>query len=180
MEQEQIKHVLDTVPQDRAAALAKAMMRYGVTDGDPVIEIVRLAIDTDASRAAAAQAAETAGEAATQIVASIGQIEDRVLKGAAAAGRDTAGVIRIEASQVTEMLKAAVAEAAKSAAARLAKAAAAQGPAIVDEWKRELARAAWDFARRSQWRNLASLLALIAIGALSGAAIALYVVKVGL
>lgn len=176
MEQEK-PHVLDAVAQDRAPELAKAMMRYGVTDGDPIVEIVRLAIDTDAARAEAAQAAKTAAVASEEILAAIGQIDERVLKGATAAGRDTAGVIRAESAAVTDALKAAVGEAAKSAAARLARAAAAQGPEIVNGWKRELAAAAWDFSRRSQWRNLASLLTLIALGAVVGSIVTLYMMR---
>lgn len=121
--------------------------------------------------------ARASGEASEQILAAIGQIEDRVLKGATAAGQDTAGVIRIESAQVTDALKAAVGEAAKSAAARLARAAAAQGPEIVNGWKRELAAAAWDFSRRSQWRNLASLLTLIALGAVVGSIVTLYMMR---
>ena len=176
---------LDMVPPERRADVLKAGADAGLASNqDAAWLLFGHALATDVARKqtfdmglAVARAAQDVAGMLQQMQAATASIAPEVLKGASQAGRDTAGVIRIESAQVTEALKAAVGEAAKSAAARLAKAAAAQGPTIVHGWKHELAAAAWDFSRRSQWRNLASLLTLLALGAIAGAVGTLLIMK---
>ena len=143
-------HVLDIVLADRAPALAKALMKYGVTDGDPVSEIVRIAVDSDASRAAAAAAANAAGEAAIKVGAAVASIQNEIFQGTQRASADlAAGVARGIENKTAEAgaaLMQAIGIAASRGAGELQKAAAgldklgaAKGAVFVEQWKSILA-----------------------------------------
>ncbi len=159
-------HVLDAVPAARAPALAKALMKYGVTDGDPISEIVKIAVDSDASRAAATAAANAAGEAAVKVGAAVASIQNEIFQGTQRASADlAAGVARgIEdktaeagAALVTTIGMAASRGAAElqKAAAGLDKLGAEKGAAFVETWKASLAKAAADQARNARAGALA-------------------------
>lgn len=159
-------HVLDAVPADRAPALAKALMKYGVTDGDPISEIIKIAVDSDASSAAAAAAAQAASEAARSVDASVSSIQDEIFKGTQrAAGDLAAGVakgIEDKTAEAGAALMHTIEIAASQAARELQKAAAGldklgaeKGTAFVEQWKASLAKAAADQARNARMGALA-------------------------
>lgn len=156
-------HVLDAVPADRAPALAKALMKYGVTDGDPISEIVKIAVDSNVSSAAAAAAAQAAGEAAVKIGAAVASIQDEIFKGTQrAAGDLAAGVAKgIEAktleagSALVQVIGVAASKGAvdlQKAAAALDKVGAEKTAAIVETWTRSLAKAATTHERARLFR----------------------------
>lgn len=149
---------------DKAATLAAAAARMGIQPSDPAWGLVLVAVDVTA-------AAITAGAAASRIETATASVPDAVLGAATAAGRDAAGVIRGEVVEGGKALLVALDLATKKAAAQLAKKAAAQGPAIIDGWKRDLAEAAQDEARRGQRNSLAASWALAVVLLASGAAL---------
>ncbi len=165
---------LEMVPPDRRVDVLKAGADAGLTSNeDAAWLLLGHALATDAARKqtldmglAVARAAQDVADMLHAMQTATASIAPEVLKGAAAAGRDTAGMIRTESAQVTEMLKAAVAEAAKGAAARLAKAAAAKGPDIIEEWKWELARTVRAQTNKSSMRFavVGAALAIVCVG----------------
>ena len=166
MDTKEKDHVLDAVPADRAPALAKALIKYGVTDGDPIFEIVKIAVDSDASRAAASAAANAAGEAAVKVGAAVASIQNEILQGTQRASVDLkAGVAQaIEAKTLDAgaALLQAIGVAASRGAGELQKAAAGldnlgaqKGAAFVEQWKASLAKAAADQARNARAGALA-------------------------
>lgn len=158
---------LDMVPPERRADVLKAGADAGLTSNqDAAWLLLGHALATDAARRqtfdmglAVARATQDVADMLQAMQSTTASIAPEVLKGATQAGRDTAGVIRIESAQVTEALKAAVGEAAKGAAARLAKAAAAKGPDIIEEWKWELARTV-----RAQTNKSSMMFAVVGAG----------------
>ncbi len=155
-----------TATPDKAAELAATAARLGIQPDDPAWGLVLLAVDV-------AQAAVTAGAAASRIETATASVSDAVLHAATAAGRDTAGVIKKEVVEGGAALVSALGIATKKAAAGLARAAAAQGPAIIDGWKRDLADAAREEARLGQWNSLTLSWAL-AVVLLSAGAMLMY------
>lgn len=160
-------HVLDAVPADRAPALAKALMKYGVTDGDPIAEIVKIAVDSDASSVAAAAAAQAAGEAAAQVRNAVQSIQSEVSAGASKAGADVRAVIETAiAGTVKTSLDQAVqsgAAALRQAAADLPKIGRESQNQIVGEWRSALASAAREHAFSGFLQRLSVNVAVIAV-----------------
>ncbi len=50
-------NLLDRLPPDKAVATAQALLHYGVHDGDPIVTMIDIAIDTNAVRLASTEAA---------------------------------------------------------------------------------------------------------------------------
>ena len=175
-------HVLDAVPADRAPALAKALMKYGVSDGDPISEIIKIAVDSDASSAAAAAAAQAAGEAAAQVKSAVQSIQSEVATGASKAGADVRAVIE---TSIAGTIKTSLDQAVQSGAAALRQAAAdlpkigrESQNQIVGEWRSALASAAREHAFAGFLQKLSVNIAILAVlvggifvgGAVSGMA----------
>ena len=160
-------HVLDAVPADRAPALAKALMKYGVTDGDPIAEIVKIAVDSDASSVAAAAAAQAAGEAAHEVHTAVQSIQSEISTGASKAGADVRAVIETSiAGTIKTSLDAAVqsgAAALRAAAADLPKVGREQQTQIVGEWRSALASAAREHAFAGFLQKLSVNIAILAV-----------------
>ena len=171
-------HVLDAVPADRAPALAKALVRYGITDGDPVSEIVKIAVDSDASRAAAAAAAKAAGEAAYAVHTAVQNIQSEVSAGASKAGADVRAVIE---TSIAGTIKTSLDQAVQSGAAALRQAAAdlpkigrESQNQIVGEWRSALASAAREHAFAGFLQKLSvniTVLTLLVAGIFVGGAV---------
>ncbi|MDA8119585.1 MAG: hypothetical protein M0Z85_05930 [Gammaproteobacteria bacterium] len=167
MDTKEKDHVLDAVPADRAPALAKALMKYGVTDGDPIAEIVKIAVDSDASRAAATAAASAAGEAAAQVKSAVQSIQSEISTGASKAGADVRAVIETAiAGTVKTSLDQAVqagAAALRQAAADLPKIGRESQNQIVGEWRSALASAAREHALAGFFQRLSVNVAVLAL-----------------
>lgn len=153
-----LDHALDSLPPDRAAAAAKLMVRYGVSEHDPAVALVAAVLDADAARAAAATAAQAAAEAAEKVTAATAQIPSTIYDNTVKAASDVRGIIGQEVKErgvelgqgLTAAIRAAAdsgAAALRAAAADLPQVAAANQDAIVQEWRAALASAAKDEAR---------------------------------
>ncbi len=160
-------HVLDAVPADRAPALAKALVRYGITDGDPVSEIVKIAVDSDASRAAAAAAAKAACEAAYAVHTAVQNIQSEVATGASKAGADVRAVIE---TSIAGTIKTSLDQAVQSGAAALRQAAAdlpkvgrENQNQIVGEWRSALASAAREHTLAGFFQRVSVNVAVLAV-----------------
>ena len=160
-------HLLDAVPADRAPALAKALMKYGVTDGDPISEIVKIAVDSDASRVAAAAAASATGEAAVQVRTAVQGIQAEVSSGAAKAGADVRAVIESAiASTINTTIDGATragADVLRQAAADLPKIGRENQDRIVQEWRSALAQAAREHALAGFLQKLSVNVVVLAV-----------------
>ena len=160
-------HVLDAVPADRAPALAKALMKYGVSDGDPISEIIKIAVDSDASSAAAAAAAQAAGEAAAQVKSAVQGIQSEVSAGASKASADVKAVIETSiAGTIKTSLDQAVqagATALRQAAADLPKIGRESQNQIVGEWRSALASAAREHAFAGFLQKLSVNVAILVV-----------------
>lgn len=167
MDTKEKDHVLDAVPADRAPALAKALMKYGVTDGDPIAEIVKIAVDSDASRVAAAAAASATGEAAVQVRTAVQGIQAEVSSGAAKAGADVRAVIESAiASTINTTIDGATragADVLRQAAADLPKIGRENQDRIVQEWRSALAQAAREHALAGFLQKLSVNIAVLAV-----------------
>lgn len=167
MEVDDKPSALDAVHTSRAPALAKAMMRYGVTDGDPLVEVVRIAVDADAARSAATDAANAAARAAAQVATSVTGIQDAIYQGAAKASADVkasveasiAGTIKNSLDQSVQ----AGAAALRQAAADLPKVGRENQAQILAEWRAALAAAARDQGLAGTFQRLSVNIAIIVI-----------------
>ena len=189
--QNTINQALDQMPTERSIATAKAMLRYGVKEGDPLIEVVRIAVDADASQAAAVGAAAAAGEAATAVRSGIEKIPDQIRSSTIAAGNDLAATVGAagkkimeeseqRAADVTAKTEAAITKATQAGSGALraamqgleAAAKSRQGQ-IVETWQAALSRAAEKEARSVlvrvagwRWTQIAgALLCAMVLGA---------------
>ncbi len=128
-----IEEVIDAVPPDRATATAKAMLKHGVKDGDPLVEVISIALDADEARRAAGEAAQATGAAAQAVSAETAKIPDAIYQGTiragadlksqvAAAGQEVLKAATDQAAKVQTALTAAVAQAAQAGASVLGKA----------------------------------------------------------
>lgn len=97
-----IEKVLDALPADRATATAKAMIKHGVRDGDPLVEAISIALDADAARQAAAEAARDAGEAARAVSVETAKIPDAIYQGTVKAGNDLKGQVEVAGKAIVE------------------------------------------------------------------------------
>ena len=128
-----IEEVIDAVPPDRATATAKAMLKHGVKDGDPLVEVISIALDADEARRAAGEAAQATGAAAQAVSAETAKIPDAIYQSTiragadlksqvAAAGQEVLKAATDQAAQTKEALVAAVQGAASAGASVLGKA----------------------------------------------------------
>ena len=187
-------NILDKLPPDKAVATAKALLHYGVHDGDPTVTMIDIAIDTNAARLASTEAAQAAGEAASTVTEQIGKIPDTIYRGAVRAGEDLASQVTAAGQAVAATLTArgevlrqgltdVIAAAATAGGAQLEKAVAMLGAtadARRDELVREMqvavAAAARDQIRAAvigkaarTWSMIAlSLVVFMAFGAAAG------------
>ncbi len=148
-----LDRALDKLPQDRAVATARALLRHGVSEQDPVAEIIDIAIDADVARQAAAAAATSAADAAGRIEAATKSIGDDIYKQALKAGSDVQGVIKAtlhaEVVKTGKSLLQAIQRAADSGAQKIEQASAGlddaarqQQQATLRQWKADLAATA--------------------------------------
>ena len=86
------------------------MLKHGVKDGDPMVEVISIALDADAARQAASEAAQAAGAAAQAVSAETAKIPDAIFKATVSAGTDLKGQV---AAAGQEIVKAATDQAAK-------------------------------------------------------------------
>ncbi len=191
-------NLLDRLPPDKAVATAQALLHYGVHDGDPIVTMIDIAIDTNAVRRASTEAAQAAGEAATTITEQIGKIPDAIYRGAVHAGEDLHSQVTAAGQAVAAALTArgevlrqglidVIAAAATAGGAQLEKAVASLGKAaearrdeLVQEMQGAAAAAARDQIRaevmgkaaRSSSMIAAGLVIFMALGAAAGLAAA--------
>ena len=187
-------NLLDRLPPDKAVATAKAILHYGVHDGDPTVTLIDIAIDTNAARLASTEAAQAAGEAATTVTEQIVKIPDAIYRGAVHAGEDLHSQVTAAGQAVAVALTArgevlrqglidVIAAAATAGGAELENAVAMLGAtadARRDELVREMQTAAAAAARdqiraevigkvaRSSSMIAASLVVFMALGAAAG------------
>ena len=186
-----IEEVIDAVPPDRATATAKAMLKHGVKDGDPVVEVISIALDADEARRAASAAAAAAGEAAAAVRSGIEKIPEQIRSSTIAAGNDLAATVAASgkkimdeseqrAAAITEKTQAAIQAATqagsgalRAAIAGLERAAANRSGQIVETWSQALAKAATTEAKTTlirvagwRWTQIAgALLGAMVLGA---------------
>ena len=180
-------NLLDKLPPDKAVATAKALLHYGVHDGDPTVTLIDIAIDTNAARRASTEAAQAAGEAATTVTEQIGKIPDTIYRGAVRAGEDLASQVAAALTARGEVLRQGltdvIAAAASAGGAQLEQAVASLGQAaesrrdeLVREMQIAVAAAARDQIRAAvigkvarSWSMIAAgLLVFMAFGAAAG------------
>ena len=97
-----IEQVIDAVPADRSTATAKAMLKHGVKDGDPIVEVLNIALDADEARRAASEAAKAAGDAARSTQEQVAGIPDAIFQGTVKAGDDLRGQVEAAGNAVVE------------------------------------------------------------------------------
>ena len=189
-----LSHILDKLPPDKAVATAKALLHYGVHDGDPTVTLIDIAIDTNAARQACTEAAQAAGEAAVEVKAQITAIPDAIYRGAVHAGEDLRSQVTAAGQAVAAALTArgevlrqgltdVIAAAAtaggaelEKAVAGLSKAAEARRDELVQEMQGAAAAAARDQIRaevigkaaRSSSMIAAGLVVFMVLGAAAG------------
>ena len=180
-------NLLDKLPPDKAVATAKALLHYGVHDGDPTVTLIDIAIDTNAARRASTEAAQAAGEAATTVKEQIGKIPDTIYRGAVRAGEDLASQVAAALTARGEVLRQGltdvIAAAASAGGAQLEQAVASLGQAaesrrdeLVREMQVAVAAAARDQIRAAvigkaarSWSMIAAgLVVFMAFGAAAG------------
>lgn len=161
-----LSNILDKLPPDKAVATAKAMMHYGVRDGDPTVTMIDIAIDTNAARQASTAAAQAAGDAAGSVKTETQKIPDLIYQSTIRAGADLRAVVgqevRAAGTEVGQAVTAAIqsaatvgADALKQAASELPQRAKENQDDIIRGWKSLLAVAVRDEARGALARRMA-------------------------
>lgn len=179
-----IEQAINAVAPARTVPLATALLRYGVKDGDPIIEIIRIAIDADVARQAASAAAQAAGAAAQTVGTETAKIPDQIYQGAVHAGDEIRAAIKreIEDSVVNtgrdlvkaiRQINAEQTNLLKQAAADLPKAARERQAHIVNEWQRALGKAATAGVSAKMMRSWGVVMSSLLLAAIVGASGAL-------
>ncbi len=88
-----IDHAMSMVTPDRQAAVTRVMLRHGLNETDPLIEVIPLLVDVDAASQAAIAAAQAAVGAADRIEKSTASVGDAIYQQTLKAGADLQGIV---------------------------------------------------------------------------------------